>query len=253
MNSIEVKVMKWLGHSLISRVVRHLEGLIGMGSGGDSTRLEVDLVATLSNFKPKLIFDVGANKGQYSEELLKQHPSAGIVLFEPNKINFDYLTAKFKMHQNVKVENLALGKSSSSAILYSDHEGSGLASLTKRNLKHYQIDFEMTEKVLVQTLDSYCLEHKVFPDYIKIDVEGHELDVLHGGLESISKATVVQFEFGGCNVDTRTFFLDYWEFFRKFGFTIFRISPLGLIKINSYSEALENFVVTNYVAFNETF
>lgn len=35
----------------------------------------------------------------------------------------------------------------------------------------------------------------------------------------------VTFEFGGCNIDTRTYFQDYWYFFKTFGFRVFRITP----------------------------
>ena len=53
------------------------------------------------------------------------------------------------------------------------------------------------------------------PDLIKIDVEGHELDVLDSGRETVSRVWVVQFEFGGYNIDTRTCFHDLSAFARK--------------------------------------
>ena len=45
-------------------------------------------------------------------------------------------------------------------------------------------------------------------DLLKLDVEGHELYLL-SAKKFISKISVIQFEFGGCNIDTRTYFRDF--------------------------------------------
>lgn len=53
-------------------------------------------------------------------------------------------------------------------------------------------------------------------------VEGHELDVLAGAEEALKSVQLVQFEFGGCNIDTRTYFQDFFYFFQQHGFAIHR-------------------------------
>ena len=86
-------------------------------------------------------------------------------------------------------------------------------------------------------------------DICKIDIEGHELDALVGFGEAIKHISVIQFEFGGCNIDTRTFFQDFWYFFQEKGFDLYRISPIGLIHIPRYRELDEFFfITTNYLA-----
>jgi len=90
---------------------------------------------------------------------------------------------------------------------------------------------------------------------LKIDVEGHELDVLTGALEMLKnhRIRMVSFEFGGCNIDTRTFFQDYWKFFAQFhGFEFYRITPSGyLTRVWKYREIYEQFRTTNFlVIFN---
>ena len=71
-------------------------------------------------------------------------------------------------------------------------------------------------------------------DIFKLDIEGHEIDALKGVGEAINYIKIIQFEFGGCNIDTKTYFRDLWFFFKEKNFDLFRISPLGLIKIINY-------------------
>jgi len=68
---------------------------------------------------------------------------------------------------------------------------------------------------------------------------------LGGALKEIQ---IIQFEFGGCNIDTKTFFQDFWYFFKENGFAIYRISPKGPLLLDKYREADETFRTTNYVA-----
>jgi hypothetical protein len=118
-------------------------------------------------------------------------------------------------------------------------------------MAHFGIDFNWSESVEVITLDSWSKSNNIFPDIIKLDVEGHELDVLEGGMKTLISAQIVQFEFGGCNIDTRTFFQDFWYLFTECGFTIYRISTAGAIRISLYSESDEYFRTTNYLAVRE--
>ena len=60
---------------------------------------------------------------------------------------------------------------------------------------------------------------------------------------------MVTFEFGGCNIDTRTYFQDFWYFFKDKNMLIYRILPHNrLYKILSYNEMYEQFTTTNYLA-----
>jgi len=82
-----------------------------------------------------------------------------------------------------------------------------------------------------------------------LDVEGHEYAVLQGAKELIerNKIQFIQFEFGGCNIDSRVFFQDFFYFLSP-KYKIFRVLKDGLYPINEYSENLEVFSVTNYFA-----
>jgi hypothetical protein len=108
------------------------------------------------------------------------------------------------------------------------------------------------EKIRLTTLDDYCSEASIAQiELLKMDVEGHELDVLNGSVRMFSERRVrwVSFEFGGCNIDSRTFLQDFYYFFKAHGMEeFFRILPSGECqKINSYRESLEQFVTTNFL------
>ena len=191
---------------------------------------------------------MGANIGLYTEALLKLMPSALVFAFEPSTSAQKAFENRFKGHANVHLIPIALGSENKSLNLYSDKYGSGLASLTKRRIDHFGIEMNYVESISCRKLDDWSIEKGIYPDFIKIDVEGHELDVLNGALLGLSKVSVVQFEFGGCNIDTQTFFQDFWYFFAANGFSIYRITPSGVVSILSYSEEDEYFSTTNYLA-----
>ena len=86
-----------------------------------------------------------------------------------------------------------------------------------------------------------------------IDVEGHELEVLNGCGASLKSTKIIQFEFGGCNIDSRTFFRDFWKFFDAHGFILFCITPFGLRRVGSYRTIEESFATANYLGVNKLF
>jgi hypothetical protein len=85
-------------------------------------------------------------------------------------------------------------------------------------------------------------------DLVKIDDQGHEMQVLEGFGAALARTRVVQFKFGSVHIDTRTFFRDFWIFFAERGFDLYRLAPCGPVPVRAYREADEAFVVTNYLA-----
>lgn len=238
-------------NSIIEVIIQLLFRLIGVGWGGSRTVInEVKYVKSIIK-KGSVFVDCGGNIGNYSNEIIKNFNDPEIHIFEPCSKNADILLKRFRSNK-IKINNVGLSNKKSDLILFSNESGSGLASLTKRKLDHLEIDFNIEEKIKVIQFKDYWQEEidSEFIDLFKIDVEGHEMDVLNGIGDGISKIRLIQFEFGGCNIDTRSFFQDFWYFFNDHNFKIFRISPLGLIEINQYKEIYEHFTTTNFLCLN---
>ena len=108
-------------------------------------------------------------------------------------------------------------------------------------------------EVPVVRLDDIIEEFQIeIVDFLKLDIEGAELDALLGAAAALRSGAIraLSFEFGMNNIDSRTFFRDFWDLLVPLGFSIFRIAPGGtLIRIREYREELEYFkIVSNYVA-----
>lgn len=224
--------------------------LLGIGYGAESIEKEIK---SFMKFIPngEIFVDVGGNKGLYSSTLIKKFNVKEIHIFEPCKLNIEIIKEKFS-DKRIKIINCGLSNLDSEAILYSNETGSGLASLSKRKLDHFGIKFDNEELIKLIRFDEYWKNNikSEYVDLMKIDVEGHELNVLEGAGNYINNIKVIQFEFGGCNIDTKTFFQEFWYFFKVRNFQIYRITPIGALEINSYTESLERFQTTNYFCVN---
>jgi hypothetical protein len=85
-----------------------------------------------------------------------------------------------------------------------------------------------------------------------MDIEGHELFALKGALAALGAKRIgaLSFEFGAGNVNSRTFFRDFWQLLTPLGYELRRICPGGATTtLFEYYEDLEFFRgVTNYLA-----
>ena len=131
--------------------------------------------------------DVGANEGPYSYALAKLFDR--VEAFEPNEIASadlqDYDCPKINLHR------VALSRSEGERILHVPILAQGVAGLGWGSLEPETLppsEKVTTQVVQARTLDSYGFENVVF---IKIDVEGHELQVLEGAAETIARCRPV--------------------------------------------------------------
>ena len=205
----------------------------------------------------KIIFDVGANIGHYSTMLIDKGKELGVDfelhIFEPTQSCFKLLTDTFNGHENIILNPFGVSHVDETTDIFYDKERSGLASLYQRNLDSYCLELNQREKIQVRRLDDYIQEHSInHIDFIKIDIEGHELR----GFEGIGKycdsefIDFIQFEYGGANLDSHTSLMEIYKFLDARGFNVAKVMRHGL-EMRQYRPNMENFNYANYVAISK--
>lgn len=231
--------------------------IMNYGKGGDidesgEKKIIGYVYEKLPETKELIVFDVGANIGEYSIAVSKLFRDRNIKIFsfEPSKETFKILLQNIRGIYNIIPVNLGLNDKEAKQRLFSDSRYSGLSSIYNRRLDHFNIKFDKTEEIELTTIDSFCLNNEIENiDFLKIDVEGNELNVLQGANRLIDNGNIkfIQFEFGGCNIDSRTFFQDFYYLLSN-KYRIYRIFQNGLIPIVRYDETHEIFLTVNYFA-----
>lgn len=127
------------------------------------------------SFRPRLIFDVGANIGQSAIYFLSQFPEARIQCFEPVGTTFEALSRSLASETRVSLNRLALD--------HREHEARFLAvkQSAGNRILHDEEKAPLTETVQAIRGDRFCEERSIQEiDILKIDTEGNDLRVLVG-------------------------------------------------------------------------
>lgn len=231
--------------------------LAGMNYGNGGSVYASGEIHAINYIKSKtsksdiVLFDVGANIGLYSQELLKlfNDTTFQIHCFEPSKKIFEILNENLN-NINIVKNNVGIGNVNTKHQLFFDENNSLISSVYKRKLDHFNMNMNSSEIIQIITIDDYCENHNIKKvDFLKLDIEGNELNALIGAKDMISSGKIrfIQFEFGGCNIDSRTYFQDFY-YLLKNQYNLFRITKEELYPINSYKESLEIFSTINFLA-----
>jgi FkbM family methyltransferase len=145
--------------------------------------------------------DVGCHKGLYLDPMRQQAVEGRFFAIEPIPYLYDLLKAKYRNDPRVTVLNFALSSKRGTTEFFINDTDMGLSGLSRRQGRN-GIDQQrlMSVPVAMRTLDELFADQHV--DFLKIDVEGAEFDVLKGAerlLEGSRPHVLFEFGLGGAD------------------------------------------------------
>jgi len=203
-----------------------------------------------------LIFDVGANIGNYSRLAKNCYPNAKIYAFEPNPESFKVLNSN--RIPDIESFELGFGKLPSVSRIYTNKKisNSEHASLLKDVFLELHKETDIISHVVqISTIDSFCSSHSIDKiNFLKIDTEGFEYEVLLGATQMIEsgRVEVIQFEFNEMNIISKVFLKDFYALLSP-RFNFYRLKRDKLIPLGDYTSFNEIFRYQNLILISKNF
>jgi FkbM family methyltransferase len=154
----------------------------------------------LRRFGVDLVFDVGANVGQFAQELRAVGYTGRIVSFEPLSSAFEALRDRARRDSLWTINQFGLGDCDGEAVI-NVSKGSSYSSILNALPSLSRFDSTGTslvarESVSIRTFDSVFSEFRgnAKQPFLKIDVQGYERKVLDGAKSSLPELTGIQLE-----------------------------------------------------------
>ncbi|MCH9728620.1 MAG: FkbM family methyltransferase [Actinomycetia bacterium] len=163
------------------------------------------------------IFDVGAHHGESAIEYAALFPHARIDSFEPVRESFIELQRRTSRNPRVHCHNFALGSRSENSKM----------DTTAGYSSSFKISKDGNEKVTIKTAVDFCRQHHIDRvNFLKIDTEGFDLEVLRGAEPLIENRDIdlIQVE-AGMNPENNfhVYFEHFTSYLHKYGYRIFGI------------------------------
>jgi FkbM family methyltransferase len=184
------------------------------------------MLISFSNIKKKYnmnikgIIHVGGHYGEEIHDYINNGISE-IVIFEPLLSNFQILERNVTgLNANIEGHQIALGSEENQLEMYVSSNGGLSSSLLKpkKHLTQYtDITFNQKEVVDVKTLDSFSFTKY---NFINMDVQGYELEVLKGGVKTLENVDYVYCEVNRDEVyENNAYIEEIDEFLSKYNMT----------------------------------
>ncbi|MGF7206200.1 FkbM family methyltransferase [Skermanella aerolata] len=136
-------------------------------------------------FQVNTVFDVGANIGAETRKVAEAYPNAKFYCFEPFPSTYEKLVHNLIGYKHINCFNEAFGRNDG----YAHMKSTGSSEMNRITSDKNGIEIRMS------SISSFCQANNVQAiDYLKIDTEGHDMDVLIGCYQFISQIQFIQCE-----------------------------------------------------------
>lgn len=144
-----------------------------------------------AGYKPKFVIDIGANTGAWTKEILNYFPDVSVLMIDPQ----ESLKYKFQDILNDKITYLPVGVGDKNDVLkFTLHRRDDSSSFIYSEEDAKEQGLEQIE-VPIKTLNSIIKENSLsYPDLVKIDAEGLDLEVIDGATDLYGKTEIFMVE-----------------------------------------------------------
>jgi FkbM family methyltransferase len=218
--------------------LRRLRRLLGtpaasLTDGHIASQSLLDIVAAGS--KPRVLYDVGAHTGTWTQLAKSIFPNAQIEAFEPLTEHVSEFLINTSGLTGVRLHNIGVGASNYEADIRITNrsDSSSLLPLTSAAESTYSLKHVVNKQVPIRSLDSMIEAGQADPpDLIKLDVQGFEVEVLKGAQKTLETCTWVisEVSFEEYYVG-QPLFHDVAQVMSEFGYRVYALShatPLGV-------------------------
>ncbi len=168
--------------SIKSRIRRYLTRRLGV----PEIPLALERLSQ-AGFKPTQIFDVGAYKGEFAQYCFEVWPNAKVACFEAQEDQVVQLKQLSNQNSNLQVFPILIGSKIKEKVALHKAEtaSSVLCEQIEQNFPVTFHQMQTVDKIVQENFRDYP------PDFLKIDVQGYELEVLKGAEKSLDKIQVI--------------------------------------------------------------
>jgi FkbM family methyltransferase len=247
--------------SLALRLLCYVESNSNTNFDRNGERVFVNHLFNLLKDKSEkiVLFDVGANVGDYTQILLEQtiklqNECVEIHVFEPTQKCFQIINKRFHYFPQIILNQKAISDKKGKAEIFYNEAASGLSSLYQRDLRSVGVSLNQSEAIETTTLRIYIEDNGIeHISFLKLDVEGHEVKALQSLGKYLHKDFIdfIQFEYGGTSLDSHTNLKDFYDLLKE-DYAIAKVMPKGL-EIRTYQSWMDNFQYANYVAISKRY
>jgi FkbM family methyltransferase len=138
-------------------------------------------------YVPRMVLDIGAYEGYWTEDFLGVFPNARILMFEAQESKREILLRVLREHSNVELEIALLSSKDDELVQF---------EMDETNSRIEKVSQDSTLKTSkTKTLNSIFEQNKYpLPDFVKIDIQGHEIEAMKGGEQIVRNAEFVLLE-----------------------------------------------------------